>query len=457
MRAFICWSESRSGDLAARLASWLPGVCGPELDCVISTQFQAGVPWLQQLLRELDAADAAIICLTPENLRSAWMHFEAGMVFRGGQDRVLPYFLGTKVPNIAGPLSISQAKTATLDGTLQLVQALALAGHLDAVEVQARFDARWPELNRFLRSIAAPRLSELIPEIDSLFQRKTFDEPLDQCTDQGWIARCDGARDTLLAIERRAAGVENCCQPWQVWLYRKLQSQLDGYVRDLREHLLVERRFAVAGAAKVDFGQALELPAPRPAAAIAATCLRRCREIRHVVFCLTKPQGAPRLDDALRFAQLGIDQFDDKKRLLQSKGVPVDRTALGIEAQDDLEACANSMWDFDRIIYYRVRASEPVSPDRMVQCVENELHQVEADGPGASKMPLHYAVKAWLSAVEKAPLQRSGVMAERVANEVQLLLDRTAKPDDDDPKIRANLAEIRKRFRRSASGRTVPT
>ena len=43
-------------------------------------------------------------------------------------------------------------------------------------------------------------------------------------------------------------------------------------------------------------------------------------------------EGAPRLADALRFAKMNRDQFDDKKSLVESKGMPIDRTALIVVA-----------------------------------------------------------------------------------------------------------------------------
>jgi hypothetical protein len=451
VRAFICWSGPRSGRFAEKLSSWLPKVCGEGLNCVISTQFQAGKQWFPQLLSELNAANVAVICLTPENLLSPWLHFEAGMALRAGEERVLPYFLGPEVPEIKGPLNSSQASPATVDGTWRVVQALASIGEADEVQVRQRFDERWPELSRFVASIAAPTFVEIFPGFEALLERKTFQEPIDECTDQGWISRYDGARETLLAVEQRLDVVKRCCQPWQIWMYRKLLSQLDGYARDLAENLLQERRFESNATGNVDFGRPKRTAPAPPLGAIAASCARRCREIRHVVFCLAKPEGAPRLAEALQFAKMSVDQFDDKKRLVQSKGTPVDRAALGVESDVDLERCAHSMWDFDRIIYYRVRLDHPVSADAMAKLVQEEVDRTEADGPGASKMPLHYAVKAWLGALEMAPpIPFDAVQAERVSDAVEAFLDRTVKPSDDDPKIRRHLAEVR-RISRSAS------
>lgn len=441
MRLFICWSEHRSRELADELATWLPKVLGPELSCSVSTKFEVGEQWFPQLLRELDAADAAIVCLTPENLASRWLHFEAGMLFRSGAERVLPYFLGSEVPAIDEPLNVIQASAATEAGTRGLVQALARRGAQSSSDVQRRFDACWPDLGRFIRRLAAPRFDDVFPGFAALFERKTFSEPIEECTDQGWVARYDGARETLLAIRQRSDVIDRCCQPWQVWLYRKLLGHIDGYARDIAETLLAERRFDVGEADRIDFARPIKSAAPPPAGRFAATCARRCREIRHVVFCLTRSDGAPRLAQSLAFAKMSRDQFDDKKRLVQSTGSPVDRAGLGLQANVDLESCVRSPWDFDRIVYYRVCLDEPVAPDAMTRLVEHELHQAEAEGPDASKMPLHYAVKVWLSALEKGAAFDARQTVRVVAG-VLAFLDRTRTPLDDDPKIRSHLAGI---------------
>jgi len=443
MRVFICWSEDRSRQLAEALSAWLPKVLGSDLSCGVSTRFQVGERWFPQLLRELDEADAAIICFTPENLGSRWLHFEAGLLFRSSEDRVLPYFLGSRVPEIKEPLNAIQASTATAEGTWRLVEALAPRSRMDAAKARRRFEACWPELERFVRSMAAPRFEDVFPGFEALFERKTFNEPIDECTDQGWLARYDGARETLVAVRQRLDTIERCCQPWQIWMYRKLLSHLDGYARDLRENLLEERRFEVGEDGKLEFARPHPPALPRPLGPFASACARRCREIRHTIFCLTRPEGAPHLPEALDFAKMSRDQFDDKKRLVQSKGTPVDRAALDLESDDDLERCRESMWNFDRIVYCRIRYDEPTTAESMTRFVEHELQQAEAEGVDGSKMPLHYAVKAWLSALEKGrPAPFDAKQAERVVAGALAFLDRTAKPEDDDPKIRGHLVEI---------------
>ena len=446
MRVFICWSGTRSGELADKLSSWLPKVIGPDIFCSVSTKFNVGERWFSQLLEELEAADAAIVCFTAENLDSRWMHFEAGMLFRSGQERVLPYFLGTAIPDIKDPLNAIQATAATREGTWRLVVALAHKLANASRDVSKEFDEHWPELHEFFRESLAPRFEDIFPHFEALFERKTFREPIEDCHDQDWISRYDGARETLVALSQRESTVERCCEHWQLWLYRKLLSEVDGYVRDVRDNLVQSRRFDVAENDKIDFARESPpeplQPSPR---AIAATCARRCREIRHIVYCLTRPEGAPQLSESLAFAKMTRDQFDDKKRLVHSKGMPVDRAKLGLSSESDIERFARSMWDFDRIMYYRIRLEDPASAESMARLVEQELHQAEAEGPRASKMPLHYAVKAWLTAMESGPTAPFDArQAKRLIDGALIYLDRSATPQDDDPKIRGHVQEIAK-------------
>jgi hypothetical protein len=93
MHVFICWSGRRSRRLAEAFASqWLAGVLGDRVTSFLSfADIEKGEGWFERLLAELGKADAALLCLTPENLASPWMHFESGMVSRMGRG-VLPHW-----------------------------------------------------------------------------------------------------------------------------------------------------------------------------------------------------------------------------------------------------------------------------------------------------------------------------------------------------------------------------
>ena len=79
MHLFICWSGRRSRRMAEAFDSqWLPKVFGGRITSFVSfADIEKGEGWFERLLTELGKADAALVCLTPENLASPWMHFEA--------------------------------------------------------------------------------------------------------------------------------------------------------------------------------------------------------------------------------------------------------------------------------------------------------------------------------------------------------------------------------------------
>src|SRR5687768_117914 len=81
---FNCWSGTRSEKLAEMLCAFLIRIL-PELDgrVHISTQLRKGVLWFDAIMSQLERARAGVLCLNAENLRSPWVHFEAGALAKG--------------------------------------------------------------------------------------------------------------------------------------------------------------------------------------------------------------------------------------------------------------------------------------------------------------------------------------------------------------------------------------
>ena len=123
MKVFICWSGRRSKQLAEALHQWLPSVL-KDLAPTYSPDIPKGELWFDSINRELNRSQAGIVCLTPENMDSAWIHFEAGALFR--QTTKL-FTLLYKVPagSLRGPLSHFQGTEATRGDLWKLVEALA--------------------------------------------------------------------------------------------------------------------------------------------------------------------------------------------------------------------------------------------------------------------------------------------------------------------------------------------
>jgi hypothetical protein len=78
MKIFISWSGMRSQKLANKLRGWLPLVLQNVTPYMSSGDIPAGTRWLRSVSSELDTCNFGILCITPENLRAPWIHFEAG-------------------------------------------------------------------------------------------------------------------------------------------------------------------------------------------------------------------------------------------------------------------------------------------------------------------------------------------------------------------------------------------
>ena len=159
--------------------------------------------------QRLEGARAGILCLTAENLSSPWLHFEAGALAKGLQsgsdhsseplrNRIFTYLHGVTPANLAGPLAQYQSASTTREDTWSLIEALVRVLFPDDATGESKsnaFPGAWLEFEKKLRGTSVP-VQQLLPKLERWFHRKTFDEPLQQCTDQNWSGRYDGARQT---------------------------------------------------------------------------------------------------------------------------------------------------------------------------------------------------------------------------------------------------------------------
>ena len=123
MRVFISWSGRRSKALAQALHGWLPRVL-PLIQPWTSENIPPGSTWRAKLIGELKELRAAIVCLTPENLRAQWLNFEAGAAVgtSAAAERLFPIFLGNEP--VAGPFEGLQIVRCTEEGIKRLVREL---------------------------------------------------------------------------------------------------------------------------------------------------------------------------------------------------------------------------------------------------------------------------------------------------------------------------------------------
>jgi TIR domain len=111
MKVFVSWSGERSRLLAQALHSWLPLVLHYVKPWLSDADVSAGDRWATVVAKELETSNFGIICVTPENLNSPWVLFEAGALAKAMQGaKVIPLLFNLEFSDISGPLAQFQAK-----------------------------------------------------------------------------------------------------------------------------------------------------------------------------------------------------------------------------------------------------------------------------------------------------------------------------------------------------------
>jgi hypothetical protein len=138
---------------------------------------KAGADWSAELRKGLAETDVGIVCVTPENLTSQWMLFEAGALAKSEHGHVLPVLIGLEPTDVADPLAQFQGVKLSRDGIYRLVKSLNEYSPNDKVFpeiLKGRVEAFWPQLEIKIKAIphgpgdsASPRRTdrELLEEI----------------------------------------------------------------------------------------------------------------------------------------------------------------------------------------------------------------------------------------------------------------------------------------------------
>jgi hypothetical protein len=163
MKVFISWSGQRSKDLANALRNWLPMVLQYVEPWVSDKDISAGERWAQAIAGELDASNFGIICITPENIHSEWILFEAGALSKSMQDgKVIPLLFGLELSDLSGPLSQFQAQKMEESGMKEVVKSInkISATKTSDTIVDQLLPALWPTLQESIAAIPNTAPSE---------------------------------------------------------------------------------------------------------------------------------------------------------------------------------------------------------------------------------------------------------------------------------------------------------
>jgi hypothetical protein len=159
MDVLVSWSGQQSRQVGSALYEWLKEVI-PGINPWISTvDIAIGTSWFESLMTQLDSTSLCVICMTPENVRSPWLYFEAGAIAGKRADaRVCSYLIGVSGNQLmAGPLAQFQWAEANKAGTWKLIREInrCLSSPHNEPLLENGFDRKWPLLKRRLEKAVA--------------------------------------------------------------------------------------------------------------------------------------------------------------------------------------------------------------------------------------------------------------------------------------------------------------
>jgi hypothetical protein len=453
MRVFICWSgdfgllmgQAVEALLNSAFANRSPVEVIPEF----SERIEKGTFWMKELEERLRRSDAGIVCLTPENLDSSWMHFETGalalQLAKGGvTDRlpIYPILQEVKPAQITGPLAAYQMTTIARQDILTLLESIAVraGGQPDKIrDSRDAFERAYIVFEEKL-SHRLP-VSTVVPKFSALFQRMTFDEPLQQCMSQRWLDRLRGASYARSQVHSMKPLVLSMCEPYHAELFSQLDEALAKYA-DAMEALLLDRQEYPLGPnneRKID-------------AETQTACEVRRLAVKAIVGrILDSSDAAPLTPEAVRY--FGAETFEERKLIvhrLESKvRTHVDGGQEPTIAWNSRWAYRGSSWDLDRINYYlnheyRAWISDQSADANSLDCaihdVVIEMEHVATRGTSAM-MPVGYA----LGALKEQNLEHSDRRGRivRLLNDVSKQIERDRTNRDPGDRISTLIEEIR--------------
>ncbi len=182
MEVFISWSGKRSKAFAYELSQWLGTVIQSIRPWMSEMDLRKGDRWLTIIREKLLNSKIGILCVTPENIDSPWLLFEAGALSTTlGESKVCPLLLGMLPSDVEGPISQFQSTTFVKDDVYKLI--VTLNNELGNLKLQPRvlkasFEKFWPDLEAKTEKISKIGIDsgELKNVIDAL-QSYGFPQP----------------------------------------------------------------------------------------------------------------------------------------------------------------------------------------------------------------------------------------------------------------------------------------
>jgi hypothetical protein len=157
MKIFLSWSKPRSHAVAEALNDWLKRVI-QAVKPFYSPDIEKGANWSKELDTALEGTRFGIICLTPDNLDSTWIHYEAGALSKTPDALIWTFLHGINHGNVPQPLGKFQHTVAEKDDVFKLLMSInkRLADvdgePLDIAVLRDSYERYWPDLEGKLKA-----------------------------------------------------------------------------------------------------------------------------------------------------------------------------------------------------------------------------------------------------------------------------------------------------------------
>jgi hypothetical protein len=160
LRIFISWSGKQAGLIGHAFHSFLPDVVNGIEPFVSSEDIDQGTRWNNVLSRNLQESSCAIVCLTPESLKSTWVAFETGAISKAtgtpetAHSRIWTYLVSVEYKDLQlSPFAEFQPTAAVEEQTWKLIRSIndISPDPVSAETLKRRFDSIfWPEFSKKL-------------------------------------------------------------------------------------------------------------------------------------------------------------------------------------------------------------------------------------------------------------------------------------------------------------------
>lgn len=161
MEIFLSWSKDWSQELTKAFRDWIPYVLQDVSPFMSAADIALGTNWNEKINSQLEKSTIGILFVTPENIDSSWLNFEAGALSKSLEkgSKIIPILFGDKDINIklsGSPLKQFQSVIhPDKKGFENLIGTLndSSENPLDQEKISKTFEKWWPDFETNLNSI----------------------------------------------------------------------------------------------------------------------------------------------------------------------------------------------------------------------------------------------------------------------------------------------------------------